>query len=116
MKNLTIVLILFTALSTLSCSKWLDIQPESEIDKSVLFSTEDGFKEALIGVYTRCAKDDLYGKELTIGTPEVLVQNYALSSNDPLRYQQTKLFKFNDGNFIGRKDNIWKGLYNGIPI
>ncbi len=114
MKKLTIVLILFTALSTLSCSKWLDIQPESEIDKSVLFSTEDGFKEALIGVYTRCAKDDLYGKELTIGTPEVLAQNYALSSNDPLRYQQTKLFKYNDGNFIGRKDNIWKGLYNGI--
>ncbi len=114
MKKLTIVLILFTALSTLSCSKWLDIQPESEIDKSVLFATEDGFKEALIGVYTRCAKDDLYGKELTIGTPEVLAQNYALSSNDPLRYQQTKLFKYNDGNFIGRKDNIWKGLYNGI--
>jgi len=114
MKKLTIVLILFTALSTLSCSKWLDIQPESEIDKSVLFATEDGFKEALIGVYTRCAKDDLYGKELTVGTPEVLAQNYALSSNDPLRYQQTKLFKYNDGNFIGRKDNIWKGLYNGI--
>lgn len=102
------------ALSMISCSKWLDIQPESEVDKSVLFSTEDGFREALIGIYTRCAKEDLYGKELTIGTPEVLVQNYSMTSNDPLRYQQTKIFKYNDGNFMKRKNGIWQGLYNGI--
>lgn len=97
-----------------SCAKWLDIQPESDVDKNILFSTEDGFKEALIGVYTRAAKSDLYGKELTIGTSEVLVQNYTIPNNDPLRYQQTKNFKYNDANFIARKDNVWKGLYNGI--
>lgn len=114
MKKTNLLFIILLPLVMLSCSKWLDIQPESEIDRSVLFSTEDGFKEALIGIYTRCAKDDLYGKELTIGTPEVLAQNYAMTSNDALRYQQTLLFKYTDGNFITRKDNIWKGLYNGI--
>lgn len=114
MKKIYIILILISNLGFLSCSKWLDIQPESDVDKNILFSTEDGFKEALIGVYTRSAKSDLYGKELTIGTAEVLVQNYSIASNDPLRYLQTKNFRYNDANFIARKDNVWKGLYNGI--
>ncbi|CDS92783.1 conserved hypothetical protein [Sphingobacterium sp. PM2-P1-29] len=114
MKKIYIILIFISNLGFLSCSKWLDIQPESDVDKNILFSTEDGFKEALIGVYTRSAKSDLYGKEMTIGTAEVLVQNYSIASNDPLRYQQTKNFRYSDANFIARKDNVWKGLYNGI--
>jgi len=97
-----------------SCAKWLDIQPESEIDKSVLFSTEDGFKEALLGVYTRCSAADLYGKELSVGTLEVMAQNYSIATADALRYAQTKAFEYSDANFIRRKDNIWRGLYNGI--
>ena len=63
-------------------------------------SPEQGFNEALLGIYTRGAQADLYGKELTIGTPEVLAQNYQISANDPY--------------FIERKDAIWKGLYHGI--
>ncbi|GHE44532.1 hypothetical protein GCM10017764_29690 [Sphingobacterium griseoflavum] len=80
----------------------------------MLFSTEDGFKEALLGVYTRCAASDLYGKELSVGTLEVLAQNYSIATADGLRYNQTKSFRYTDPNFIQRKDNVWKGLYNGI--
>lgn len=97
-----------------SCSKWLDLQPESDIDKAILFTTEEGFKEALLGIYTRCSRTDLYGKELTIATPEVLAQNYTITNIDSYRYLQTQNYKYNDANFIQRKDNIWKGLYNGI--
>lgn len=97
-----------------SCSKWLDVKPETEIDKTDIFTTEDGFKEALLGVYIRGSKTDLYGKELTVGTPEVLAQNYAISSFDPFRYQATSEYKYNDPYFLDRKDKIWNGLYNGI--
>lgn len=114
MKNIHKILILVSTFSLFSCAKWLDIQPESDVDKNILFSTEDGFKEALLGVYTRASKSDLYGLELTIGTPEVLVQNYVMASGDKLKYEETKKFKYQDGNFIARKDNVWKGLYNGI--
>lgn len=97
-----------------SCSKWLDLQPESDIDRSVLFTTEEGFKEALLGIYSRGSKGDLYGKELTIGTLEVLAQNYTITDFDRNRYLQTKNYKYDDADFISRKDGIWKGLYNGI--
>lgn len=113
-KRLSTIYILFASLLLTSCSKWLDIKPETEIDRTELFSTEDGFKEALLGIYIRASKTDLYGKELTVGTPEVLAQNYMISSIDPFRYKATAEFKYDDQYFIARKDNIWKGLYNGI--
>lgn len=114
MKNKNIFIVLLCSICLLSCQKWLDIQPQSEVEKDRLFTTEDGFKEALLGIYTRCANGDLYGKELTIGTPEVLVQNYTIPNNDPLGYQKTARFDYDDGAFKDRKDNIWKGLYHGI--
>jgi len=114
MKKKNIFIVLLCSISLFSCQKWLDIQPQSEVEKDLLFTTEDGFKEALLGIYTRCASGDLYGKELTIGTTEVLVQNYTIPNNDPLRYQKTARFLYDDGDFKDRKDNIWKGLYHGI--
>jgi hypothetical protein len=114
MKKIIIYILLLSQTALLSCSKWLDIQPESDIDRNILFSTEEGFKEALLGIYTRSAKGDLYGKELTIGTPEVLAQNYRIKAFDRTRYLATKNYKYDDANFMQRKDAIWIGLYNGI--
>lgn len=112
-KTIIYTLALFT-IGLASCSKWLDIQPESEIDRSLLFTTEAGFKEALLGIYIHCSKADLYGRELTVGTPEVLVQNYQIQPSDNYRYLQTKNYRYNDADFIRRKDSIWVGMYNGI--
>lgn len=97
-----------------SCSKWLDVDPQSEVSQGVLFSTEDGFQEALNGVYSRCAREDSYGKEITCGFPDVLAQNYTLPSTDPERYRQTALFNYTDQSFIDRRDNTWKALYAAI--
>ena len=114
MNKITLTLLTLLLAGFASCSKWLDVQPETEVDRDVLLSTAEGFEEALLGVYSRGTADDLYGKELTIGTPEVLAQHYTISSQDPLRYQQTSLFEYGDGDFINRKDKIWKGLYHAI--
>jgi len=105
---------LLLMLTLASCKKWLEVEPESEISAPVLFSTENGFMEALNGIYSRCSETDLYGKELTFGTPEVLAQNYTMGYNEGLDYTQTSLYNYNNSNFIDRKDKIWAGLYNGI--
>jgi len=110
------ILLLTTLLAGLSsCSNWLDVRPETEVDRDVLFSTPEGFEEALLGIYVRATRDDLYGKELTVGTPDVLAQLYTISNDDPLGYLHTRNFEYNDGNFINRKDGIWEGLYNALP-
>jgi len=54
-----IVLLMLTA----SCSDWLDVRPDTEIKEEVLFSTEEGYKSALTGIYKRMAKQELYGRQ-----------------------------------------------------
>jgi len=108
-----LILIITIALLS-SCSKWLDVRPQSEVAEETLFSTEEGFMEALNGLYSRCAREDLYGKELLAGFPDVLAQDFTVSALDPLHYRQTLLLNYKDGDFIARKDSAWKGLYNVI--
>lgn len=109
-----IITTLLLALTFASCKKWLDVQPESTVADDVLFSTQEGFEEALLGVYTAGSKSQLYGQELTSGTPDVLAQNYIFTDNDNLRYLQTTIYNYKDPTFMGRRDNIWSGLYNVI--
>ena len=111
-KKLLIGLFLLVGLFS-SCKKWLDLQPESDIAAPELFSTENGFMDAINGVYTKAAIADLYGKELTFGTTEALAQNYSVRE-DGEDYRQTTLFNYKQGKFIERKDKIWAGLYSAI--
>lgn len=109
-------LIILTGLFVLSsCHKWLDITPQSQVSSDDLYKTQEGFEEALNGVYTRCAQDDLYGNELSTGFLDVLAQDFTLSTtDDQYSYLQTQKFNYTDANFISRKDNTWSGLYNAI--
>jgi hypothetical protein len=108
-----LILIITIALLS-SCSKWLDVKPLTEVEEDVLFSTEAGFQEAINGLYTRCAQQNLYGRELTVGFPEVLAQNFTTSPEDIIKYRQTMLYNYKDESFLTRKDSAWTGLYNVI--
>ncbi len=99
-----------------ACSDYLDVKPQSQIDKDILFQTPEGFMEALNGVYSRCTQTDLYGDELTFGFMDVLAQNYSVQSLTVTKYPYAETMKFNykDKNFVERKDKVWLGLYNAI--
>ncbi|GAA3948428.1 RagB/SusD family nutrient uptake outer membrane protein [Chitinophaga oryziterrae] len=112
MRTFTLLIIIGCCLT--SCSKWLDVKPQSEVSQDVLFSTEEGFQEALNGVYSRCAQEDSYGKEITCGILDVMAQNYTIPSLDGKHYRQTALFNYKDDSLIARKDRAWKALYNGV--
>ena len=114
MKKLIIYLLPLIVLVS-SCKKWLDVKPQSQVASEELFTTPQGFEEALNGIYTRCSQNDLYGLELTMGLPDILAQNWLINSNgDNLNYFQTTLYNYKDQSFITRKDNVWQGLYNAI--
>lgn len=107
--------ILLLSLACCSCKKWLDVTPQTNITDQDLFKTEEGFEEALNGIYLKCSTNTLYGGELTMGFPDVLAQNYLMRSSDPQRYLQTSRYQYaTDADFISRKDNVWGGLYTAI--
>jgi starch-binding outer membrane protein, SusD/RagB family len=112
MKNIIWIAIILLGLS--SCKKWLDVTPVSQVPEEDLFKTQEGFEEAINGVYTSCTNMNLYGYQLTTGFPEVLAQNYSWLSTDLLNFKQTSQYNYKDQYFIARKDTAWTGLYHAI--
>jgi len=93
-----------------SCKKFLDVNPESQINKDDLLSTEEGFKEALNGVYTLCAAPSLYGGNLTFYN-DILSQNYQF--NDVI-LQATANFNYSLSGVVSKNDDIWSSAYRAI--
>jgi hypothetical protein len=94
-----------------SCKKFLDVQPESDVTKEQLFSTEEGFKEALNGVYTKCAGGDLYGGNLSFSNLDIMAQNYSFSD---INYQKIASFKYKENILKDKNSSIWSNAYNAI--
>lgn len=94
-----------------SCKKFLDVQPESDVTKEQLFSTEDGFKEALNGVYTYCSTLDLYGGNLTFSNLDIMAQNYEFTD---MNYQKIASFQYQDDLLKDKSNAIWKAGYKAI--
>ena len=59
MKRYT-VLILILSLMFTGCNSWLDVSPEDQIGEKDLFSSGEGFRNALNGVYKSMAEYDYY--------------------------------------------------------
>ncbi|TRX72108.1 RagB/SusD family nutrient uptake outer membrane protein [Carboxylicivirga sp. M1479] len=72
------ILIVFTALvlTLTSCEDWMDVQPKSEVDQIELFQSEEGYHDALNGVYLMLGDNNLYGDKLSMSLLDVLAQNY----------------------------------------
>lgn len=109
MKKYLYLLLFVLAFS--SCKKFLDVKPESDVTKEDLFNTEDGFKEALNGVYTYCSTLDLYGGNLTFSNLDIMAQNYEFSD---LNYQKIASFRYKDPLLINKNDQIWSFGYRAI--
>lgn len=104
-------LLLFAA----SCSDWLDVNPKSHVKEEELFSTEQGFKEALTGIYMAMCNISLYGKQLTYGFVDILAQRYdTQSTSDYLDYTRTDWYTFPSDRTEGYTDYFWTGFYNII--
>lgn len=61
-----------------SCSDWLDVEPKTNVEETDLFKNEQGFKEALTGVYIGMSGNALYGRNLTYGFMDFLAQRYSV--------------------------------------
>lgn len=109
MKNLLYIIPLCILLA--SCSKFLDVQPESEVSKDQLFLAEEGFKEALNGVYTQASGQSLYGGNLTFSNLDIMAQNYEFTD---LRYQKVASFQYNDPELLAKNNSIWTEAYKAI--
>lgn len=107
--KLYIFIVLLFSLS--SCTNWLEVELDNKVDDNKLFSSADGFKEALAGVYSRLSKDTRYGKYLTMEYPDVLAKYYNASEYS---YEYWNKYNYVYSSTKSTISNIWENLYSDI--
>ena len=107
----------FIALVLLSlqvgCSNYLDVEPKSSMSEDMMFASEAGFEQALVGVYSQLGKQELYGDKLSLGFVSALAQNYSqVSTSAP--YYATARYNYTSDEVQKSLLDIWTGGYNAI--
>ena len=96
-----------------SCDEWLDVSPKTQIKSDDNFSSEQGYKDALTGVYLQLCATSIYGQELTYGMLDAMGQYYtAMSTNNPYRYDAA--FDYSNSGTEGRINGVWSKMYTAI--
>ncbi|WP_256006870.1 RagB/SusD family nutrient uptake outer membrane protein [Pedobacter deserti] len=73
------------AVAFVSCKKWIDVEPKTNIENDRFFSSPAGFTEALNGVYLNMGNVVSYGRDMTWGLVDVMGRTYVTPpGNAPL--------------------------------
>ena len=89
-----------------SCNDFLTVNPKTEVARDALFSTEDGFKDAMAGVYIQMGEDVAYGRELTMTSIEHLVSSWDVTALTPA--DQLGQFNYSDAG----AERVLEGIFN----
>ena len=119
MKRLSIIMTTVSVFLCMACENWLDVNASSELDRSELFKSENGYGEALIGVYAKLCDKSLYGRELTFDMADVLAGYYKLTLTTGngywYRYSYADPSNTNAVNWHENyTEDIWSNMYAQI--
>lgn len=106
--------LLLVVLLLQGCSKWLAVTPTDRITKDVTFSTINGFRTALNGVYIELNSPALYGKNLSYDFVDLLANRYAISSESQDKYQLVTEQYYTSAFVKGTLTSTWEKAYNMI--
>ncbi len=111
MNKITTTLLIAGALVFTGCKKWLDVKPEGQTTKEFQFSTQKGFRDALVGAYLDLKSDDAYGSAMTYGSIEFMARNW-----DVISAARTDLTALTNGNYTdaGARTAIYAREYKVV--
>lgn len=96
-----------------SCKKWIEVKPKTQVEAGVFFENQQGFEEALNGVYIQMGDPGLYGKEMTYGLADILGGQYILPTTANASYLEAQKGLYTGG--VRTVTNaIWTKSYTAI--
>lgn len=116
MKTYINIFILLGLLLSVSCKDWLDVKPDTDATEGQIFSTGDGYRSVLNGLYKAMASKTLYGRELSFGVVDCLSQQYNINESTTYveEYLAADKYNFKDNYLAEIIDNIWEQGFNVI--
>ncbi len=85
---------------------------KTQVPQDQQFDTEQGFKDALTGIYINLKNERTYGKELGFATIENLVSSWDVTNNT--LEQQLGLYNYSDNKVIDKFNQIFSQQYTTI--
>ncbi|MGX5819814.1 RagB/SusD family nutrient uptake outer membrane protein [Chitinophaga lutea] len=96
-----------------ACKQWLDIKPEDRFTEEMIFANEQGFSDALNGVYLKMGEKTLYGGDLTLSILDVLAQRYAAPDANSKWFRYATL-EYSDATVRTQQQRVWENMYISI--
>ena len=93
-----------------SCSSWLDIMPEAQVNDEKMFSTQQGFKDVLNGIYITASSEKLYANNLLFGFVDALAQYYEIPDEEH-EFAKVAKYEYKDVEVSPKIDEMWLELY-----
>lgn len=101
------------AVTLSACEDWFDVQPKEELSSNILYSTGNGYRMQLNGIYMTLSKADLYGQELSWGFLDAVGQYYS-KSKMPQKYQDANDLLYGTSGVKSTIETIWNDMYHAI--
>ena len=108
------VFLLSSLLLGSGCNDWLDVKPMYQMENDDMFSTEKGFKDALVGCYIKLAGESLYGTNMTMTFTEYLAQFWDFSSGNGRDEATLKSFDYKTAYAENNIQGIYAAFYEVI--
>lgn len=99
------------ALIAASCSKFLDVNPKGEVFDADMFTTQEGYEDALYGIYAELGTVQYLYSDFMYWLPEVLSGNETISDN-ALQYMAIGQWSAFNANAI--RNGMWRAGYSVI--
>lgn len=105
------------------CEKYLEMPVKDKVPQEKLFNDEQGFKDALTGVYLGMDKPSsggrqgLYTNDLSFGIVSVLANNYTNASTSALGdgiYAASAKYDYEHSMLKQEINGIWSGMYSNV--
>lgn len=113
MKKIVLACSWIVVMAVSACSDWVDVSPKTDVKSEDFFTSEDGFKSALIGIYGRMTNTSLYGGHMTFNFMEKLVQRY--DNNTDSKEVRAKIYDYkNQSDPKNTLAAIWSAMYQDI--
>ena len=115
MERIPIHITALLAMTTLAACDFLDIDTPGIVNRDKMFENEQGFIDAMNGVYASLADGDLYGEQLSFGFVDEIAQLYYndYEASETV-LNRTYDLKYRDEDVRAKVDAVWSRGYNVI--
>ena len=112
--NIQYILLTVAALASVSCEKWLDVTPPSEIRAEDHYSSAEGFQQTLVGCYLAMNQSELYGENLTWHMLDMLGRQYDARKNTAADDYALDRYNYTAAKSLKVVEAVWAKAYNVI--